>query len=214
MNNKLDFLISPNLSELNKFRPNLRIGILASGEGTNFQVLIDSRRKNELDIDIKVLISNNINAGCINRATKASIKNEVLIESEFNNKIDFENKIIKILQDNEVELVVLAGWMKILSDNFIKSFKNRIINIHPSLLPSFKGKDAVFDALKNGSKITGCSVHFVIEEVDSGKLIIQGALPIHKEDNKETLTNKIQIIEHKILPYGISEAGLIVRGYF
>ena len=105
----------------------------------------------------------------------------------------------------------MAGWMKIASENFVNTFKDRIINIHPSLLPSFKGKNPIKNALKNKSLISGCSVHFVDKEIDNGKLIIQAAISIKADDNLSTLTNKIHDIEHKILPFAVSEAGLSVR---
>ena len=105
----------------------------------------------------------------------------------------------------------MAGWMKIASEKFVNAFKDRIINIHPSLLPSFKGKNPIDDALKEKALITGCSVHFVDKEVDNGKLIIQAALSIQTDDNLSSLTNKIHDIEHKILPLAVSEAGLRVR---
>ena len=208
-NNK--YIISPEIQKLNKFDPKLKIAVLASGEGTNFQELINLSRTNKLDIDLRILITNNEKAGCLRRAIKSNIYHEVLIQSNFKNKYDFEEKIIETLIKNEIELIVMAGWMTIISERFVESFKNRIINIHPSILPSFKGKNSVEDALNNGSLITGCSVHFVIPEVDSGSLIIQGAVPIEKGDNIHSLTKKIHDIEHKILPIGISEAGLIIR---
>ena len=108
----------------------------------------------------------------------------------------------------------MAGWMKIVSPFFINKFKNKIINIHPSLLPAFKGGSAIKDSLFNRSKITGCSVHFVEEEVDSGSLIMQAALPVLKEDNLETLSRKIQLLEHKILPLSISHVGFLIRSDF
>ena len=108
----------------------------------------------------------------------------------------------------------MAGWMKIVSSDFVGKFKNRIINIHPSLLPSFKGGKAINEALLNGSKITGCSVHIVEEEVDSGALIMQAALPILKNDNIESLSRKIKFLEYKILPQSISKAGYFLRNNF
>ena len=105
----------------------------------------------------------------------------------------------------------MAGWMKIASENFVNSFKDRIINIHPSLLPSFKGKNPIDDALRHKSLITGCSVHFVDKEVDNGKLIIQAALSIKTDDSLSSLTSKIHYLEHMILPFAISEAGLRIR---
>ena len=205
------YLISPDLKKFNKFEPKLNIAVLASGEGTNFQVLIDLYKNKELDIDIKFLISNKENAGCIKRAIKSDIPYALILENNYENKEKFEAEIIKILQKSNAELVVMAGWMRIASENFVNTFKDRIINIHPSLLPSFKGKNPIEDALKNNSLITGCSVHFVDREIDHGKLIIQAALPINKDDNLRSLTNKIHDIEHKILPFAVSEAGLIVR---
>ena len=211
MENFKEYLISPDLKKFNKFEPKLNIAVLASGEGTNFQVLIDLYKSNKLDIDIKLLISNKENAGCINRAIKSEIPYFLILENMYENKEKFEADIIKILRDSNVELIVMAGWMKIVSENFVKTFKDRIINIHPSVLPSFKGKNPIEDALRNNSLITGCSVHFVDKDVDNGELIIQAALSINTDDNLSSLTKKIHDIEHKILPYGVSEAGLKVR---
>ena len=108
----------------------------------------------------------------------------------------------------------MAGWMKIVTPFFINKFKNNIINIKPSLIPAYKGGSSIKESILNGSKITGCSVHFVEEEVDSGTLIIQAALSILKDDNIETLSKKIQILEHKILPQSISHAGFLIRSNF
>ena len=205
------YIVSPDLKKFNKFEPKLNIAVLASGEGSNFQVLIDLCKNKKLDIDIKLLISNKENAGCIKRAKKSNIPNFLILEKDYENKEKFEAEIIKILKESNVELIVMAGWMKIASENFVNSFKDRIINIHPSLLPSFKGKNPIYDTLKSKALITGCSVHFVDKEVDNGKLIIQAALSIKKDDNLSSLTNKIHDIEHKILPIAISEAGLTIR---
>ena len=205
------YLISPDLKKFPKFEPKLKIAVLASGEGTNFQALINLYKNNKLDIEIKLLISNKQNAGCIKRAIKSEIPYFLVLENNYKNKEKFEAEIIKILQESNVELVVMAGWMKIASESFVNSFSDRIINIHPSLLPSFKGKNPIDDALKHKALITGCSVHYVDKEVDNGKLIIQAALSIKTDDNLSSLTNKIHDIEHKILPLAISEAGLTIR---
>ena len=205
------YLISPDLKKFNKFKPKLNIAVLASGEGTNFQVLIDLCKNNKLDIDIKLLISNKENAGCIKRAIKSEIPHFLVLEEKYENKDKFEAEIINILEQSNVELIVMAGWMKIASENFVNSFKDRIINIHPSLLPSFKGKNPINDALQSKALITGCSVHFVDKEVDNGKLIIQAALSVKTDDNLSSLTSKIHYLEHMILPFAISEAGLRIR---
>ena len=213
--NKLEsfknYLISPDLKKFNNFDPKLNIAVLASGEGTNFQTLIDLYKNKKLDIDIKLLITNKENAGCIKRALKSKIPYVLLNENKFENKDMFEGKIIKILKEKNIELIVMAGWMKIASENFVNTFKNQIINIHPSILPSFKGKSPILDALNNNSHITGCSVHFVDKEIDNGQLIIQAAISINRNDNIDSLTNRIHEIEHKILPYAVSEAGLRIR---
>ena len=214
MDKNFSYIISPEISTFKKFAPKLKIGVLASGEGTNFQELINLSQKNKLDIDIKVLITNKANAGCIKRAKNFKIPYKVITNNNFPKKELFEDEIIQILKSFDVELVVMAGWMKIVSSDFVGKFKNRIINIHPSLLPSFKGSKAINEALLNGSKITGCSVHIVEEEVDSGALIMQAALPILKNDNIESLSRKIKFLEYKILPQSISKAGYFLRNNF
>ena len=214
LHKSFNYIISPEISEFRRFSPKLKIGVLASGKGTNFQELINLSEKGELDIDIKVLITNKEDAGCIKRAENVEIPHRIIKSTDFSQKKLFELEIINTLINYDVELVVMAGWMKIVSSLFINKFKNKIINIHPSLLPSYKGASAIKDSILNGSKITGCSVHFVDEEVDSGSLIMQAALPILNNDNIETLSKKIQLLEHKILPHSISHAGFLIRSNF
>ena len=214
MDKSFNFIISPEISEFRKFSPKLKIGVLATGKGTNFQELINLSEKGELDIDIKVLITNKDDAGCIKRAESVKIPHKIIRGEDFSQKDLFELEIINTLNNFDVELIVMAGWMKIVTPFFINKFKNKIINIHPSLLPSYKGSSAIKDAILNGSKITGCSVHFVEEEVDSGSLIMQAALSIRDDDNIESLSKRIHILEHKILPHSISHAGFLIRSNF
>ena len=214
MDKSFNYIISPELSFFRRFSPKLKIGVLASGKGTNFQELINLSVKGDLDIEIKVLVTNNENAGCIKRAINAEIPYKLIKGIDFSQKELFELEIINTLNNYGVELVVMAGWMKIISPFFISKFKNKIINIHPSLLPAYKGGTAIKDSLLNGSKITGCSVHFVEEEVDSGSLIMQAALAISEEDDLESLSRKIQKLEHKILPHSITHAGFLIRNNF
>ena len=214
MEKSFNYIISPEISDFRRFSPKLKIAELASGKGTNFQELINLSEKGELDIDIKVLITNKDEAGCIKRAENVEIPHKIIRGKDFSQKELFELEIINTLIHYDVELIVMAGWMKIVTPFFINKFKNKIINIHPSLLPAYKGGSAIKDSLLNGSKITGCSVHFVEEEVDSGSVIMQAALSILKDDNIETLSKKIQILEHKILPQSISHAGFLIRSNF
>jgi len=214
LDRSFNYIISPEVSEFRRFTPKLKIGVLASGKGTNFQELINLSEKRELDIDIKVLITNKDDAGCIKRAESVKIPHKIIRDKDYSQKELFELEIVNTLFNYDVELVVMAGWMKIVTPFFINKFKNKIINIHPSLLPAYKGGSAIKDSLSNGSKITGCSVHFVDEEVDSGSLIMQAALSIKNDDDIESLSKRIQILEHKILPHSISFAGLMIRNDF
>ena len=211
MKKEQKYIISPKLNSLNRFSPKLKIAILASGEGSNFQVLIELAKKELFDIDIKILICNKKNAGCVKRANDEKIPYFVCEESSCKNRDDFEKKIIKKLRESDIELIIMAGWMKIVTEKFINNVGKKIINLHPSLLPSFKGKNPIKDALENGSLITGCSVHYVVSEVDSGELIIQGAIAINKDESIENVTKNIHQVEHLILPFAISEAGFTIR---
>ena len=214
MDNSFNYIISPEVTEYRRFSPKLKIGVLASGSGTNFQELINLSENGELDIDIKILITNKDDAGCINRAESAKIPHKIIRGKDFLQKELFELEIINTLNNYDVELVVMAGWMKIVTPFFINKFKNKIINIHPSLLPAYKGSSAIKDSILNGSKITGCSVHFVDEEVDSGSLIMQAALSIRDDDDIASLSKRIHILEHKILPHSISQVGFLIRSSF
>ena len=142
MDKSFDYLISPAISKLRNFSPKLKIGILASGEGSNFQELINLSKSNKFDIDIRLLITNKSDAGCLLRAKKSNILYKIIKASDYKNKDFFEEEIINTIKKHEIELVVLAGWMIIMSSKFVNRFKNKIINIHPSILPSFKGNKA------------------------------------------------------------------------
>ena len=214
MNKSFNYIISPEISEFRIFSPKLKIGVLASGKGSNFQELINLSEKGELDIDIKVLITNKDEAGCIKRAESVKIPHKIIRGKDFTQKELFELEIVNTLTNYDVELIVMAGWMKIVTPFFINKFKNKIINIHPSLLPAYKGGSAIKDSILNGSKITGCSVHFVDEEVDSGSLIMQAALAIRDDDDIESLSKRIHILEHKILHQSISHDGFLIRSNF
>ena len=214
MNQSFNYLISPEISKLRDFSPKLKIAILASGEGSNFQELIDLSKSNKFDIDIRLLITNKSEAGCLLKAKKSNISYKIIKVSDYENKEYFEDEIINTIKKHDIELVVMAGWMKIMSSKFVNAFKNKIINIHPSLLPSFKGNKAIKQAITSGAKITGCSVHFVEPEVDSGSLIMQAAFSISDQDNIDSITKKIHFLEHEILPLSISQAGYMLRNVF
>lgn len=181
----------------------LRIGVLASGRGSNFQAIIDEIEAGRLPASIELLIVDNPEAYAIKRAEKHKIPYLYINPKEFSTKEAFYEKIRDELTLKGVELVVLAGFMRIVKKPLLDAFPNRIINIHPALLPSFPGLHAQKQAIDYGVKITGCTVHFVDEGVDSGPIIIQAALPVHPDDTEDTLSERILKLEHKILPEAI-----------
>uniref|UniRef100_A0A7C4AJD7 Phosphoribosylglycinamide formyltransferase n=1 Tax=Thermodesulfovibrio aggregans TaxID=86166 RepID=A0A7C4AJD7_9BACT len=181
----------------------LRIGVLASGRGSNFQAIIDEIEAGSLPAKIEILIVDNPEAYAIKRAEKHKIPYLYINPEDFSTKEAFYEKIRDELILREVELVVLAGFMRIIKKPLLDAFPMRIINIHPALLPSFPGLHAQKQAVDYGVKISGCTVHFVDEGVDSGPVIIQAALPVHPDDSEDTLSERILKLEHKILPEAI-----------
>ncbi len=191
--------------------PPIKLGIMASGSGSNFEVIAREIHQRKLNAQIQVLIYNKPQAKVKDRAKNWNIPAILLNHKEYQDREKFDAKIVEILKQNQVELVVMAGWMRIVTPVLINAFPNKIINIHPSLLPSFKGNKAVENALEAGVKITGCTVHLVVPEVDSGEILIQAAVPILPNDNLETLHARIQVQEHKILPEAIVLAAKLDR---
>lgn len=179
------------------------IGILASGRGSNLQAIIDAIEAGRLNAEIKIIISDNPFAFAVERAKKHNIPFRTITKKEFPLREAFDRAIAGHLKEQGVELVVLAGYMRLLSGVMIKEFPMRIINIHPSLLPSFTGLDVQKKALDWGVKFTGCTVHFVDEGLDSGPIIIQAVVPVSDSDTKETLSERILREEHRIYPMAI-----------
>ena len=193
------------------FSPKIRLGVLASGNGSNFEYIIKSIQNKQLNAEISILIVNNPNCLAIQKAIKYKIPYVIINHRDCNSRFEHDILVMKKLFESSVELVVMAGWMRIVGEEIINSFKNRIINIHPSLLPSFKGVDAIQQAMDKRVTITGCTVHHVQKEVDSGSIIIQAAVPLKGQDNKETLKNRIQEMEHIILPLAITKVAKEIR---
>jgi phosphoribosylglycinamide formyltransferase-1 len=181
----------------------LKLGVLISGSGSNLQAIIDNIEKGSLKASIKIVISNNPKAYGITRAKKHGLPVAVLNHQEFKTRDDFDAELIRILKTNNVDLVVLAGFMRILTNTFLKSFPQRIINIHPALLPSFAGIHGQKQAFDYGVKFSGCTVHFVDDGIDSGPIIMQGVVPVLADDTEETLSARILKEEHRIYPQAI-----------
>ncbi len=193
----------------------MNIAVFASGRGTNFSAVARAVKNGLIKADLSLLVCDNPKAGVIARAKRAGVKLALIKRDDFSTRKDFEDKIIQRLKEEKIDLVVLAGFMRILGPEFVREYNNRIINIHPALLPSFKGSEAIKDAFDYGAKITGVTVHFVDEKMDHGPIILQQALKIEEEDTLESLEVKIHKIEHKLYPEAIrlfTEGRLILEG--
>ena len=178
----------------------IKTAVFISGTGSNLKSLIKFSKIKKSPISIEFIVSNNSKAKGLNYAKIYKIKKRVL---NFKNKNSSENKLLSILKTNNIEMICLAGFMKVLSKNFIKRFKGKILNIHPSLLPKYKGLNTHERALNNKEKYSGCTVHFVNSKLDSGKIILQKKVKISKNETNASLAKKILIQEHKLYPKAI-----------
>jgi phosphoribosylglycinamide formyltransferase 1 len=185
----------------------LRVGVLASGRGSNLQAIIDVIEAGTLDAQIVLVLSNKKDAVALERARKHGLTDVFLDPKPFAGQPDsreaYDRAVLDVLRKHDVELVLLAGYMKIVTSVLVKAYENRMMNIHPSLLPSFPGLDAQRKALEHGVKLSGCTVHFVTEGVDEGPIIIQAAVPVVEGDTPETLAARILVEEHKIYPKAV-----------
>jgi phosphoribosylglycinamide formyltransferase-1 len=181
----------------------MNIAVFASGRGTNFGAIIRAVKKGKIKANLALLVCDNPKAGTIGRAKRAGIKVALVKREDFSSKEEFETKIIQHLEENKIDLIVLAGFMRILSAEFVARYRGRILNIHPALLPSFKGTEGIKDAFAYGVKVTGVTVHFVDEKMDHGPIILQAAVKIEENDTPETLEAKIHKVEHKLYPQAV-----------
>jgi len=179
------------------------IGVLVSGSGSNLQSLIEHIEGGRLDAEIRMVISNNPDAFALQRCREHRLPAAVINHREFHTREDFDRSVIAQLRSADVELVVMAGFMRILSPEFFRAFPRRIMNIHPALLPSFPGTNVQKQAVEYGVKFSGCTVHFADEGVDTGPIIIQSVVPVYEDDTADTLAARILKEEHKIYPQAI-----------
>ncbi len=179
------------------------LGVLCSGRGTDLQSIIDAINAGQIDAKIGVVITDKPGVMALERAEKAGIKNICINRKEFVDRQSFEEKLTEALKAEGVTLVVLAGFMRILSPYFVHEFSGRIMNIHPALLPSFTGAHAHRDVLAYGVKVSGCTVHFVDEGMDSGPIILQAAVPVLQDDTEDTLGARVLEQEHILYPKAI-----------
>jgi len=180
------------------------LGILASGSGSNMEAIAVAINNQEIKAKIKVVIYNNPDAKVQERATRLGIPAVLINHRDYKCREDLDRAIIQTLIEYQVDLVIMAGWMRVVTQVLIDAFGDRILNIHPSLLPSFRGTHAIDQALSYGVKITGCTVHIVSLEVDSGKILEQAAVPVLDHDTATSLQQRIQVQEHLIYPKAIA----------
>lgn len=192
----------------------IELAILASANGTNAQAIIEATKSGKLDANVRVVLTNKPEAGVIERAKKAGIPVEIIPSRGYKNRREeYDTLVVEALRKYNVDTIALAGWMRILSPVFINAYGGRIINLHPAILPSFKGHKGIEDAYAYGVKITGCSVHLVVPELDAGPLIIQAAVPV--KGSLEELEEQIHRMEHCILPQALqwfSEGRISLNG--
>ncbi len=181
----------------------INIGVLVSGSGTNLQSVMDACSKGDIDGKVVVVISDNASAFAITRAGDKGIPTRVIPSKDFSDRKQFDMELVKILKDFDTDLVTLAGFMRVLTPEFLRHFPGKIMNIHPALLPSFPGLGVRQKVIDHGVRFSGCTVHFVDEGVDTGPIIIQAVVPVYPDDKEEILQKRILRLEHKIYPKAI-----------
>jgi phosphoribosylglycinamide formyltransferase 1 len=184
----------------------IKIGVLASGTGSNFEAIAQAIVQNQLAAQIEVLVYNNPQAKAAVRSQQYNIPAQLINHRDYPSREALDRAIVGVLQTYGIELVVMAGWMRVVTPVLLEAFPNRVLNIHPSLLPSFKGMHAVEQAITAGVKITGCTAHWVVPEVDSGEILVQAAVPVLSEDTPDTLHARIQVQEHRVIVAAIAYA--------
>lgn len=181
----------------------INLAIFASGNGSNFSAIVKAIKQNKIKVGVVILVCDRPEAFVIKRAQKAKIPVILVDRQDFPTRDDFEGAVIQRLRSYKINLIALAGFMRILSASFVKRYHNRIMNIHPSLLPDFKGAHAIKDVLNHKVAVTGVTVHFVDEEVDNGPIILQQKIKIRKNDTLISLEKRVHAVEHKLYPEAI-----------
>jgi phosphoribosylglycinamide formyltransferase-1 len=178
----------------------MRVGVLASGSGSNFQALVDALNVPDSDVRVVVLVCNVPDARVLERAAAAKVTTEILDHKKFSDRRAYDSAIADVLDKHGVQLVCLAGFMRLVGPGLLERFRHKVLNIHPALLPSFPGMHAARQALEHGVKVTGCTVHFVDEGTDTGPIIAQVAVPVQSGDDEAALSARIQKEEHRLFP--------------
>lgn len=187
----------------------MNIAVFASGRGTNLSAIARAVKKGVIKANLALLVCDNPGASVLGKAKRAGVKVALVKKEDFSTREDFEANIIRLLEENKIDLIILAGFMRILSPGFVKKYSGRILNIHPALLPCFKGAHGIKDAFDYGVKVTGVTVHFVDEKMDHGPIILQEQVTIRQDDTLESVEKRIHKVEHALYPEAIE---LVVEG--
>ncbi|WP_370525808.1 phosphoribosylglycinamide formyltransferase [Synechococcus sp. CBW1004] len=190
----------------------MRLGLMASGDGSNFEAVVRACRQGPLRADVALLVVNKPECGAMQRADRLGVPVQLLDHRLFASREALDQALIETFRSAGVDLIVMAGWMRIVTTVLIEAFPERLVNIHPSLLPSFRGVDAVGQALAAGVRLTGCTAHLVTPEVDAGPVLVQAAVPLLEGDDHGSLAARIHRQEHRILPLAIALAAARLRG--
>lgn len=183
--------------------PKKKFAVFASGNGTNLQAIIEAVKSGEINADLALVFSNRRKAGALERAERAGVDNLCLVSKDYATPQSYERDIVMQLKDRDIDFIVLAGYMKVFTAYFVKEYPNLIMNIHPSLLPAFKGKQGIKDTFTYGTKLAGVTVHFVNDKMDAGPIIMQEVIKVKDEDTLESLEERIHKLEHKMYPQAI-----------
>lgn len=182
-----------------------KIAVFASGNGSNFQAILDSIKCGDLHVELGLVVCDKPQAGVVERAKVAGIPVFSFSPKEYKSKVQFEHKIIAALQSHQIDLIFLAGYMRLIGSTLLDAYTNKIVNIHPSLLPAFPGKDAIGQAFRAGVKITGITIHYVDSGMDTGPIIAQKAIEVGDGDNETMIADKIHTAEHELYPKVIQD---------
>ena len=196
-------LIHPSSGPTFDLGPPVRVGVMASGNGSNFEALVSAIRNGHINAEIVLLVVNNPGCGAQRRAERLGSPWQLLNHRDYDSRADLDQDLVNRFRAADVEGIVMAGWMRIVTNGLIEAFPNRLINIHPSLLPSFRGLDGVGQALRAGVRLAGCTVHLVTEDLDAGPILIQAAVPVLETDDHDSLSQRIHQLEHRILPIAL-----------
>ncbi|MFH0918226.1 MAG: phosphoribosylglycinamide formyltransferase [Candidatus Omnitrophota bacterium] len=181
----------------------MNLAVFASGRGSNFSAIARAIKQNKIKAKLRILVCDQPQAAVIKRAQRAGVRVVLVRRQDFPSRLDFEAAIIQRLKNYKIDLIVLAGFMRLLSPVFVKRYRNRIMNIHPSLLPAFKGACAIQDAFDSGADFTGVTVHFIDDQVDHGPVILQQKIKIRSKESLASLEKRIHSLEHKLYPQAI-----------